>query len=65
MANKRMQTLLDAVTSHVIHDERLLQRFEAVPRECFVDEALSHKAQHHSPAYVQGKLFPSLIWWRG
>ena len=31
-----------------IHDERLLQAIEAVPRERFVDEALAHKAYENT-----------------
>ncbi len=44
MVNKRMQTLLMQLRQQGIQDERLLQALEVVPRERFVDEALSHKA---------------------
>ncbi|CAM4014605.1 protein-L-isoaspartate O-methyltransferase [Yersinia intermedia] len=48
MVNKRMQTLLMLLRQQGIHDERLLQAIEAVPRERFVDEALSHKAYENT-----------------
>lgn len=48
MVNKRMQTLLMLLRQQGIHDERLLQAIEAVPRESFVDEALSHKAYENT-----------------
>ena len=48
MINKRMQTLLMQLRQQGIHDERLLQAIEAVPRERFVDEALSHKAYENT-----------------
>lgn len=43
-----MQTLLMLLRQQGIHDERLLQAIEAVPRERFVDEALSHKAYENT-----------------
>ncbi|EIR66854.1 protein-L-isoaspartate(D-aspartate) O-methyltransferase [Yersinia pestis] len=48
MVNKRMQTLLMQLRQQGIHDERLLQAIEAVPRERFVDEALAHKAYENT-----------------
>lgn len=48
MVNKRMQTLLMQLRQQGITDERLLQAIEAVPRERFVDEALSHKAYENT-----------------
>ena len=48
MVNKRMQTLLMLLRQQGIHDERLLQAIEAVPRERFVDEALSHKVYENT-----------------
>ncbi|OVY84029.1 protein-L-isoaspartate(D-aspartate) O-methyltransferase [Yersinia pestis] len=48
MGNKRMQTLLMQLRQQGIHDERLLQAIEAVPRERFVDEALAHKAYENT-----------------
>ena len=48
MVNKRMQTLLMLLRQQGIHDERLLQAIDAVPRERFVDEALSHKAYENT-----------------
>lgn len=48
MVNKRMQTLLMLLRQQGIRDERLLQALEAVPRERFVDEALSHKAYENT-----------------
>lgn len=48
MVNKRMQTLLMLLRQQGIRDERLLQAVEAVPRERFVDEALSHKAYENT-----------------
>ncbi|EIQ85390.1 protein-L-isoaspartate O-methyltransferase [Yersinia pestis PY-66] len=43
-----MQTLLMQLRQQGIHDERLLQAIEAVPRERFVDEALAHKAYENT-----------------
>ena len=43
-----MQTLLMLLRQQGIHDERLLQAIDAVPRERFVDEALSHKAYENT-----------------
>ncbi|EEQ16824.1 Protein-L-isoaspartate O-methyltransferase [Yersinia frederiksenii ATCC 33641] len=43
-----MQTLLMQLRQQGITDERLLQAIEAVPRERFVDEALSHKAYENT-----------------
>lgn len=48
MVNKRMQILLMQLRQQGIHDERLLQAIEAVPRERFVDEALAHKAYENT-----------------
>lgn len=48
MVNKQMQTLLMQLRQQGIHDERLLQAIEAVPRERFVDEALAHKAYENT-----------------
>ncbi|AHK19983.1 protein-L-isoaspartate(D-aspartate) O-methyltransferase [Yersinia similis] len=48
MVNKRIQTLLMQLRQQGIHDERLLQAIEAVPRERFVDEALAHKAYENT-----------------
>lgn len=48
MVNKRMQTLLMQLRQQGIQDERLLQALEAVPRERFIDEALSHKAYENT-----------------
>ncbi|AWH87938.1 protein-L-isoaspartate(D-aspartate) O-methyltransferase [Limnobaculum parvum] len=44
MASKRMQTLLKQLVGHGISDERVLQAIASVPRELFIDEALSHQA---------------------
>ncbi|MEY4923298.1 MAG: protein-L-isoaspartate O-methyltransferase [Pseudomonadota bacterium] len=48
MVNKRMQTLLMQLRQQGIQDERLLQSINAVPREYFIDEALSHKAYENT-----------------
>ena len=44
MPSKRMQTLLKQLVEHGIQDQHVLQAIAAVPREHFVDEALSHQA---------------------
>ncbi|AKJ41606.1 protein-L-isoaspartate(D-aspartate) O-methyltransferase [Pragia fontium] len=44
MSSKRMQTLLKQLVEQGIRDERVLQAIASVPREGFVDEALSHQA---------------------
>lgn len=44
MPSKRMQTLLKQLVEQGIRDERVLQAIASVPRELFVDEALSHQA---------------------
>jgi len=44
MVNRRIQALLDQLRQQGIHDERLLQAIESVPRERFIDEAFEHKA---------------------
>ncbi|WMQ74287.1 MAG: Protein-L-isoaspartate O-methyltransferase [Sodalis sp.] len=44
MVDGRTQTLLAQLRQQGIRDERLLQAMEAVPRECFIDEAFEHKA---------------------
>ncbi|MFI0487811.1 MAG: protein-L-isoaspartate(D-aspartate) O-methyltransferase [Yersinia sp. (in: enterobacteria)] len=48
MVNKCMQTLLMQLRQQGIQDERLLQSINAVPREYFIDEALSHKAYENT-----------------
>ncbi|MBK5143494.1 protein-L-isoaspartate(D-aspartate) O-methyltransferase [Budviciaceae bacterium BWR-B9] len=44
MPSKRMQTLLKQLVGQGIRDERVLQAIASVPRELFIDEALSHQA---------------------
>lgn len=44
MVNKRMEILLGSLRSQGIRDERVLGAIAQVPRECFIDEALSHQA---------------------
>lgn len=44
MVDGRTQTLLAQLRQQGIRDELLLQAIEAVPRECFIDEAFEHKA---------------------
>lgn len=44
MSSKRMQTLLKQLVEHGIQDQNVLQAIAAVPREHFIDEALSHQA---------------------
>lgn len=44
-----MKELLAQLRQQGIHDERLLEALSQVPRECFVDEALSHKAYDNIP----------------
>ncbi|TCV99237.1 protein-L-isoaspartate(D-aspartate) O-methyltransferase [Biostraticola tofi] len=44
MVDGRTQVLLSQLRLLGIHDERLLQAIEAVPRERFIDEAFEHKA---------------------
>lgn len=44
MPSKRMQTLLKQLAEHGIQDQNVLQAIAAVPREHFIDEALSHQA---------------------
>ncbi|MDR0806473.1 MAG: protein-L-isoaspartate(D-aspartate) O-methyltransferase [Enterobacteriaceae bacterium] len=44
MSSKRMQTLLKQLVEQGICNERVLQAIAFVPRELFVDEALSHQA---------------------
>ncbi len=44
MLDKRMQSLLEMLSQQGIQDDRVLRAVEAVPRERFIDEALSHKA---------------------
>lgn len=44
-----MKELLAQLRQQGIHDERLLEALSQVPRERFVDEALSHKAYDNIP----------------
>ncbi|WP_159565112.1 protein-L-isoaspartate(D-aspartate) O-methyltransferase [Budvicia diplopodorum] len=44
MSSKRMQTLLKQLVAHGIQDQNVLKAIAAVPREHFIDEALSHQA---------------------
>lgn len=44
MSNKQMQALLDTLQKLGIRNESVLKAVELVPRELFVDEALSHQA---------------------
>lgn len=44
MVDKRVQTLLLSLRQQGIHDERVLDALSGVPRERFIDEAMSHKA---------------------
>lgn len=44
MPSKRVQTMLKQLVGLGIRDERVLQALASVPRERFIDEALSHKA---------------------
>ncbi|GKX57027.1 protein-L-isoaspartate O-methyltransferase [Leminorella grimontii] len=44
MPSKRVQTMLKQLVGQGIRDERVLQALASVPRERFIDEALSHQA---------------------
>ncbi|SQI37367.1 Protein-L-isoaspartate O-methyltransferase [Leminorella richardii] len=44
MPSKRVQTMLKQLVGLGIRDERVLQALASVPRERFIDEALSHQA---------------------
>lgn len=44
MANIKMQSLISSIKQLGIKDENVLKAISAVPRERFVDEALSHQA---------------------
>ncbi|MBW7984608.1 protein-L-isoaspartate(D-aspartate) O-methyltransferase [Enterobacillus tribolii] len=44
MVDKRIQTLLHSLHQLGIQDERVLEALSRVPRDRFIDEAMSHKA---------------------
>ena len=44
MQSLKMQSLIKLLRQQGIKDERVLTAFAAIPREHFVDEALSHQA---------------------
>ena len=51
MIRRVVQDLITQLRQAGIRDERLLQAMAAVPRENFVDEALTHKADHLPAVY--------------
>ena len=60
-----MKELLAQLRQQGIHDERLLDALALVPRERFVDEALSHQAYEISHyQLVMGRPFHSRILWQ-
>ncbi|CDG18859.1 protein-L-isoaspartate(D-aspartate) O-methyltransferase [Xenorhabdus doucetiae] len=48
MLNRSMKNLLAQLRQQGIHNEHLLEIIGRVPRECFVDEALAHKAYENT-----------------
>ncbi|PHM35714.1 protein-L-isoaspartate(D-aspartate) O-methyltransferase [Xenorhabdus innexi] len=48
MLSRLMKNLLTQLHKQGIHDEHLLEVISKVPRECFVDEALAHKAYENT-----------------
>ncbi|MDX7991571.1 protein-L-isoaspartate(D-aspartate) O-methyltransferase [Xenorhabdus sp. Reich] len=48
MLSRSMKNLLAQLRQQGIHNEHLLEIIAKVPRECFVDEALSHKAYENT-----------------
>ncbi len=48
MLSRSMKDLLTMLKQHGINDERLLEAMSKVPRELFIDEALSHKAYENT-----------------
>ncbi|MDC9593475.1 protein-L-isoaspartate(D-aspartate) O-methyltransferase [Xenorhabdus sp. IM139775] len=48
MLNRSMKNLLAQLRQQGIHNEHLLEIIARVPRECFVDEALAHKAYENT-----------------
>ncbi|MEQ1976021.1 protein-L-isoaspartate(D-aspartate) O-methyltransferase [Xenorhabdus sp. SGI240] len=48
MLNRSMKNLLAQLRQQGIHNEPLLEVIGKVPRECFVDEALAHKAYENT-----------------
>ncbi|WP_368940102.1 protein-L-isoaspartate(D-aspartate) O-methyltransferase [Proteus mirabilis] len=48
MLSRSMKDLLTMLKQHGINDERLLEAISKVPRELFIDEALSHKAYENT-----------------
>jgi protein-L-isoaspartate(D-aspartate) O-methyltransferase len=49
MQNLKMQSLIEFLRQQGIKDERVLDAIASVPREHFVDEALSHQAYDNRP----------------
>ncbi|SFU26919.1 protein-L-isoaspartate(D-aspartate) O-methyltransferase [Xenorhabdus koppenhoeferi] len=48
MLSRAVKNLLVQLRQQGIHDEHLLEIMASVPRECFVDEALAHKAYENT-----------------
>ncbi len=48
MLNRAVKNLLVQLRQQGIHDKHLLEIIARVPRECFVDEALAHKAYENT-----------------
>ncbi|AYA42281.1 protein-L-isoaspartate(D-aspartate) O-methyltransferase [Xenorhabdus nematophila] len=48
MLNRTVKNLLVQLRQQGIHDKHLLEIIARVPRECFVDEALAHKAYENT-----------------
>ena len=49
MQNLKMQSLIEFLRQQGIKDERVLDAIASIPREHFVDEALSHQAYDNRP----------------
>ncbi|MCO6550246.1 protein-L-isoaspartate(D-aspartate) O-methyltransferase [Gilliamella sp. ESL0232] len=49
MQNLKMQSLIEFLRQQGIKDERVLDAIASIPREYFVDEALSHQAYDNRP----------------